>query len=528
MAVGAFIGRCMNDNNITGVVVVGGGTAGWLTAGLLAAELGGEDHGIEVTLVESPEVSTIGVGEGTWPSMRSTLRKIGIRETDLIRQCSAAFKQGSKFVGWRSAEAGEFYYHPFTLPEGHVDGTFLPSWLQATSKPAFHDAVSTQGVLCDHGRAPKQITTPEYAGVANYGYHLDAGLFVELLQRHCVAKLGVKHVLDHVTSVTSSETGDIAAIETAHSGSIKGDLFIDCSGMSALLIGQHFGIKLVDKKQFLFNDTAIAMQVPYADEGDEIASATVSSAQSCGWIWDIGLSSRRGVGLVYSSAHCELDEAESILRSYVAKSVGETQAQALTSRRLPIRAGHREKFWHKNCVAIGMSAGFIEPLEASALALVELSAAMIAREMPANRVQMDVVAKRFNERFNYRWQRVVDFLKLHYCLTQRTDSDYWRDVVRPETMPDSLSELMSLWTHRPPYYGDFDSSEEVFPSASYQYVLYGMGFRPDIRKTIDGAIRRNEERATVSLQNKARQLVAALPSNRELIQHIHKHGLLKV
>ena len=170
-------------------------------------------------------------------------------------------------------------------------------------------------------------------------------------------------------------------------------------------------------------------------------------------------------------------------------------------RKLSFNPGYRETFWHRNCVAIGLSAGFIEPLEASALALVELSAAMLSDQMPATREAMDIVARRFNDSFTYRWERVIDFLKLHYVLTQRTDSAFWRDNCRAESIPDRLREQLTLWRHQPPSRYDFYRVEEVFPSASYQYVLYGMGFRPEPQRS-DAALGRCGSR---------RRLISAKP-----------------
>jgi hypothetical protein len=512
------------------IVIVGGGSAGWLTAGILAAEhRTNTETGIQITLVESPDVSTIGVGEGTWPSMRSTLKTIGISETEFIRECSATFKQGSKFVGWKNGRADDFYYHPFTVPNGNTNADLVAAWKFNFANLSFADAMCEQSHLCESGRAPKQTTTPEYAGVLNYGYHLDAGKFGVLLQRHCTQTLGVKHVLDHVTHINSTHDGDIESIATKSSGNIAGDLFIDCSGLSCLLIGQHFQIPFVDKKEFSINDSALAIQTPYTEENSPIASPTIATAQEAGWIWDIGLSSRRGTGHVYSGAHISDEQAEKTLRAYLAKSVGAKKAEELSCRKLSIRAGHRQKFWHKNCVAVGMAAGFIEPLEASALALVELSANMISDEMPATREAMAVVERRFNSRFDYRWDRVIDFLKLHYALTARTDTDYWRDASNPASFTEQLKELLVLWRYRPPYFNDFTQNEEVFPSASYQYVLYGMGFdthtRPYNKFKDDLTLGRKGIETTLS---KVPKYKAGLPSNRELIEHILKNGMLKV
>jgi flavin-dependent dehydrogenase len=512
------------SDDVKQVVIVGGGSAGWLTAALIAAEhQTSAASGLKITLLESPDVGPIGVGEGTWPTMRDTLRRIGVTETDFIRECDASFKQGSRFDRWVSGREGDRYYHPFVLPHGYTETNLVAGWLQRHPEVPFADLVSFQPHLCALGKAPKQITTPEYAAVANYAYHLDAGKLGVFLRKHAVEKLGVRHVLDHVVGVGSHDNGDIASLRTKVNGAIAGDLFIDCTGMQSLLLGRHFGIAFRSQRHVLFNDTALALQIPYSDENSPIASQTISTAQSSGWIWDIGLPTRRGIGYVYSSAHTSDDAAEAELRSYIGSN------DSGSPRKLAFNPGYREKLWHRNCVAIGLSAGFIEPLEASALALVELSAAMLSDELPATRDAMDIAARRFNDAFRYRWERVIDFLKMHYVLTKRTDAAFWRDNVRPESIPDRLSEQLTFWRRQPPSRYDFYRVEEVFPSASYQYVLYGMGFRPEPRATTRRAD--DADRAAAYFREAAAltsKMLPALPTNRELIRHIQRHGLHRI
>jgi hypothetical protein len=507
------------------VVILGGGSAGWLTAAVLAAEHNtASGAGLKITLVESPDVPIIGVGEGTWPTMRDTLHRTGVTETDFIRECDGAFKQGSKFVGWAEGHANDYYYHPFVLPQGFLETNVVAGWMQHPEIP-FGKLVSFQPHLCEAGKAPKQFSTPEYAAVANYAYHLDAGKLGVFMRKHCIENLGVRHVSDHVTGVNAHENGDIASLQTRESGAIEGDLFVDCTGMRALLIGQHCGVEIESMKDVLFNDRAIALQVPYADPRVEIACQTISTAQSSGWIWDIGLQTRRGVGHVYSSTHTTDEAAAEELRRYVVATGGREQ-DVHTLPRITIRPGFRRESWSRNCVAIGLSSGFMEPLEASSLVLVELAAGMLSDQMPATRSAMDTVAKRFNDAFSYRWDRVVDFLKLHYILTRRTDTAYWRDNCRPESIPERLQEMMALWRHQPPTRYDLHRVEEVFPSASYQYILYGMGFRPDPRpraRRMDDA--RQAEGYFREAADLTRKMLAALPGHREMLDHVMTRGM---
>lgn len=514
-------------DRVGNVVVVGGGTAGWLTAAVLAAEHGSvPGASVQVTVVESPDVPIIGVGEGTWPSLRDTLRRIGVSESEFVRACDAAFKQGSRFDGWVTGAADDRYYHPFALPHGHLDAGIAEAWLARHDARPFAAAVSAQPHLCAHGKAPKQAATPEFAAVANYGYHLDAGKFSTFLRDHCVQRLGVRHVAAHVAAVESDPDGDIAALQLAGGERVHGDLFVDCTGTHALLIGAHFNVPLLGQRHVLFNDRALAMQVPYADPADEIASQTTATAQDGGWIWDIGLPTRRGVGHVYSSAHASDDGAEAALRAYVAATAPGVEPPP--ARRLRFEPGYRERFWHRNCVAVGLSAGFVEPLEASAIALVELSAHMLSEQLPPTRAAMDIVARRFNDAFTYRWERTVEFLKLHYVLTRRTGSAFWRDHVEPDSVPDRLGEQLALWRHRPPSRHDLQRGEEVFPSASYQYVLYGMGFRPEPaapRRSSAPDVADPYFRETAQL---AGRMLSALPGHRQLLTHISRHGLPRI
>jgi tryptophan halogenase len=502
------------------IVIVGGGSAGWLSAAIIAADHQG--GAVQVTVIESPDVAPIGVGEGTWPSMRDTLRRVGVLESDFLTECDAAFKQGSRFDGWVDGGPGDAYYHPFVLPQGFGETDLVAHWRSRHGAVPFADLVSFQPHLCAHGKAPKQATTPQFAAVANYGYHLDAGKFGAFLKKHCVDKLGVRFIADHVDAVTSDAAGDIASLATREHGELAGDLFIDCTGMRSLLLGQHFGVPLVKQKHVLFNDTALAVQLPYPDADSPIASQTTATAQRGGWIWDIGLPTRRGIGHVYSSAHCSDADAEAALRSYIDATSGGVDVRQ--PRKISFTPGYRERFWQRNCVAVGLSSGFIEPLEASALALVEMAAIAISDDLPADRTSMDIIARRFNDSFTYRWERVIEFLKLHYVLSRRADSDFWRDHREAASIPERLRELLQLWRHRAPSRSDFPRTGEVFPAASYQYILYGMRF--DGAATLRGSDSADladqyfREAATLT-----RRMLPALPDNRSLLAHIARHGL---
>jgi hypothetical protein len=363
--------------------------------------------------------------------------------------------------------------------------------------------------------------------LANYAYHLDTGKFAPFLQKHCVEKLGVRHVYDEIVHVQSESSGHIAYLLTQSGQQLAADLYIDCSGFSSVLLGKHFGVPFLSKRDVLFIDKAWAVQVPHASETAAIASATLSTARSCGWIWDIGLTSRRGVGYVFASRYSSDEAALEELKSYLSAR-GELSPN-LKFRNIAINSGFRREFWTHNCVAVGLSAGFLEPLEASAIVMSELAARSIANLLPDRRGAMQYAARIFNDTFRYRWERIIDFLKLHYVLSRRTDSPFWIDNRNPESIPDSLKDGLDYWRHHSPWHEDFSHREEVFSGASYQYVLYGMGFRTESADWLQNDSDR--DRAQQALSETARQAAAlsrSLPANRDLLERIRRYGLQKI
>jgi tryptophan 7-halogenase len=500
---------------IKNVVIVGGGTAGWLAACVLAARR----PELSITLVEAPDIPTIGVGEGTWPTMRETLESIGIPETEFLRECDASFKQGSRFDGWVTGAPDDRYLHPFTAPPTPDMRELLAAWRASDDITAFAAAMTAQTAICDRSLAPRHPSMPDYAGTVNYGYHLDAGKFARLLTRHATTRLGVTHIAAKVTDVAAGNGNDIAAIELSDGASIAGDLFIDCTGQAALLIGGHFGVDWVDRSDVSFNDRALAVQVPTLPDS-MIASQTIGTAHRAGWIWDIALPTRRGIGCVYATKFMSDAEADVLLREYVEARVPGADIAALTPRSLSFRTGYRSKFWQNNCIAIGLSAGFIEPLEASAIVLVELSLRALTENFPASRAAVDIHAQRFNGLFHYRWERIVDFLKLHYVLSRR-DEPYWHAQRDPATIPARLAEQLILWRDQPPSKWDFPQVDEVFSAASQQYVLYGMC--PPARCQA-APVAAAEIARLAETSKRTRSLVAALPSNRTYFSALDAHA----
>ena len=498
------------SNAIKTLAIVGGGTAGWLSAAVIAAHhKSNHADRLRVILVEASDIPTVGVGEGTWPTMKNTIRRIGIKESDLFSQCHAAFKQGGKFVDWVHGN-GDFYYHPFTVPLGYGRLDLAP---YVSSIEDFAVQANFQHHVCEAGLAPRGLNEAEYSGQCNYAYHLDAGAFAELLKTFCKDKLSVEHIIGTVQSASKNIDGNIDFITLDDERQVKADLFVDCTGFSSLLLGKEMEVPFISAEKYLFNDSALALHMPYADDEDPIASHTIATGQNAGWIWDIGLTHRRGVGHVYASEFLSDDEADANLHHYLGP-----RADDLTARKISFKSGHRAQFWKGNCVAVGMSAGFVEPLEATAIMLVEISARYIAENLPPDQNTMRITAKRFNQQMDYRWGRIIDFLKLHYLLTKRPEP-YWQAHTEDASIPDSLKEDLQIWGHRGPINTDFDSAIELFPAASYQYVMYGMGFKPNFDS--QAYLYQEQKQAERIMQQNEKiteQMLQTLPPHREYIQ----------
>ena len=502
---------------IQSILVVGGGTAGWLTAAFLARTLGTAAGGIRVTLVESSDIGIIGVGEGTFPSIRGTLSAIGLDEARFVRECDATFKQGVSFVDW--SRPGERYFHPFNPPSQRPGAPeLMPYWLLGEAGAiggaprAFADAVSMQQHVADASRAPKRPGDGDWLGPMNYAYHFDAGKFAALLATHAQS-LGVERVIATVERVALREDGHIDTVVTRERGAMGADLYVDCTGFRAALIGDALGAARKPLSDVLFVDRALALQVPYPAADTPIPSYTISTAHEAGWTWDIGLHRRRGIGYVYSSRHTDDAAAERVLRRYIGPA-----ADALSPRALKLDVGYRETQWIGNCVAVGLSAGFLEPLESSGIGLIEAAAYLIGYLLPADG-NFAPAARAFNEQMRARFERIVDFLKLHYALTRRDDTAFWRDNADPASWTPTLRDLLERWRGRAPHRLDFIVDLEMYPPSSWQYVLYGMGYPTDLSQARAAWPRAAEARQEFAMiAQVARRAAADLPDHRALVE----------
>ncbi|MDF2234965.1 tryptophan 7-halogenase [Albimonas sp. CAU 1670] len=454
----------LDPNRIRSVTIVGGGSSGWLAASYLGRFL--RDVDCEVTLVESANVGTIGVGEATIPSMVRFLRQMRIDEIKFMRACAASYKLGIDFVGWRGE--GHSYWHAFGLCGGKIDGMDLfHQWHRSrrlTADPRPYEHFSMQAQAGKALRAPRSVRDlSPIIKTGGYAYHLDAGAMAEFLKQIALAD-GVRHLHDDIEHVDVEE-GMIAGLRCASGRTLTSDLYIDCTGFAGVLIEKALKDPWVDLSHQLLCDSAVVLpQQP----DEEMPPFTRSTALGAGWTWEIPLSHRKGSGYVYSSAHVSADEAAQTLID----RAGFRRARTADPRHLRMRVGHRTDFWRGNCVSVGLSSGFIEPLESTGLYFVHRALGLLRDHWP-DRGFSPSLRLGFNRLMRQAYDEVRDFILLHYVLADRPEP-FWRDAVSVP-VPLSLAEALESYDEN----GLIPlRSSEVFSAANYYFILAGCGRLP--------------------------------------------------
>jgi tryptophan halogenase len=477
------------------VVILGGGSAGWMAAAYLDAALNQPQMRVaDITLVESPDVPRIGVGEATIPSINHILAVIGINEVDFLKRTDATFKHAIKYVNWLDG-TGDSYYHAFGRRRMQPIDYSTSQWLRSDRSIPFSETISAQPALCEARIGPYPLPGDPKVAQFTYAFHMNALGFADYLCEIATSR-GVRHHLDHMTEVELNDDGHIAAIRTREGLRIEGDLFIDCTGFAALLIEKQLGVEWVDCSQWLLSDRAVTIQLPYdVHYPGYVRPNTLATAVSAGWIWEIPLQNRRAWGYVHSSDFVDEHAAERELREFIGPIADDQPA-----RFVPFKVGYRAKAWVKNCIAIGLSAGFIEPLESTGLYLSDLATVMLAEHFPLHG-DMEPLAYRYNRIIADRFHEILDFINLHYCLTRRTDNEYWREVGSAARMHDRVRAKLEFWRSKPPSMLDFEDASfpgeptaplpsggfpgdhrppvdtaGVFGLSSYEAILYGMDF----------------------------------------------------
>lgn len=479
------------------LVIVGGGSSGWITAAYLNAALNAQPgpRRVDVTLVESPDVPRISVGEATVPSIHHVLKVIGLDEAEFMRATDATFKQSIKYVNWLE-KSGTAYHHPFSrYTPGPIDRTG-PVWNASARDIPFIETVSAQPVISDLLRGPKTMDDRPFVSPLKYAYHFDAQLFADYLQRIATQR-GVIHVRANLTHACKAENGHITSVHLDTGEQIQGDLFVDCTGFKSLLIEGEMDVPWEDFSQWLFCNRAVVTQYDYDRHfPGYIRPFTTATAQSAGWIWDTPTQTRRATGYVYSSDFISDEEAHRELLAYQGSAGGDQN-----TRVIHFRSGQRQKLWTKNCIAVGLAGGFVEPLESTGIYLSELGAVLLAEHFPEGGDDMADMAFRYNRIMSNRYYEILDFINMHYCLSRRDDTQFWRTVREAAHITDRLQAKLAYWAKKPPSRSDFEDQSflgfhyaprpqddpEIDPRppvdtaalwnyASYEAILYGMDF----------------------------------------------------
>lgn len=451
-----------NPNEIQNVVIAGGGTAGWMAAALFAVHM----PGAKVRLVESEEIGTIGVGESTIPPFLGLIKNLGINEQDFIQKTQASFKLGIRFNDWLRKDHS--YFHPFGQIGAAVDGNdFYHCWLKAKMEghsSALQD-FAPASVMANMGKfmLPQKAQRSPIAS-ANYALHVDAKLVAQYLRDHA-EKHGTVRSEGMIERVTQSEDGHIRSLVLKSGEEITGDLFVDCTGFRALLIGKTLGVGYESWEDQLLCNRAVVCQT---ENQGEPAPFTLAHAQDYGWRWRIPLQHRSGNGYVFCKDYLSDDEATATLLKQVE---GKVLAGPMI---VPFTTGIRKEIWHKNCLALGLASGFIEPLESTAIHLVYRTLDFFFRYFPDKSFDASLQAD-FNRRIYNDYDEIKDFIILHYCVTERDDTEFWKRV-RAAAIPDGLRAKLEVFRAS----GALRETgpEELFRSPSWYSVLEGMGVRP--------------------------------------------------
>lgn len=447
------------------VVIVGGGTAGWMTAAALSDFA--EQRTCKVTLIESEEIGSVGVGEATLPQMKEFNDYVGLNEIDMMQYTNATFKLGIEFVNW--GKIGSRYIHPFGRFGEKIAGIdFHQLWVHLRHLPEVEsiERYSYAIQACynnkfDFPATDKKHINSTYA----YAYHFDASRYAMYL-RQFAEKKNVNRIEGKLTSITNSpDTGAIAGLLLESGQVVQGDFFIDCSGFRSLLLGKNLEAEFEDWSKWLVCDRAVALP---SSRLDDMPPYTRSTAQAAGWQWRIPLQHRTGNGYVYSSAHISDQAAADALMTAIS---GECLAEP---RFLKFKAGRYKASWKKNCVAIGLASGFLEPLESTSIYLIQVAIFNLLKCFPGKLINQSLIDE-YNRLTDMEYERIRDFLILHYRLNERDDSDLWR-YCREMQIPDSLKEKMEVFRTR----GFIDNYKYgLFAPPSWISVLYGQGWHQE-------------------------------------------------
>jgi len=481
------------------VIVAGGGTAGWLSAYSLAKRMG---NMLEITLVESEQIGTVGVGEATIPTMRRFHQFFGVDEQEFMRETQGTFKLGIKFENWR--KPGESYFHSFgDIGQSTWMAEFHQYWMEA-------QANGFGGSLDDYCLELKAAEKNKFAVKVgqtplSYAFHLNATAYAKYLRKKSEL-LGVKRVEGKITKINiDGETGNINSLDLDHDRNISADFFLDCTGFRSLLLGQTLDVEYEDWSHWICSDRAIAVQTESIEPPKPL---TTSTAHSIGWQWHIPLQTRTGNGIVFSSRFCSEDEALSTL-------LGNVKGKTTTEPRvIKFKTGRRVNPWQKNCVGIGLASGFIEPLESTSIHLINTSLVRLMNLFPFSG-EMKSSTERFNRETRLEWEAVRDFIILHYKQTERDDSEFW-NYYRTMDIPDTLAHRLEIFKESGYVWQD---EVNLFRSHSWVQVMLGQGLTPEYHHRAGCMLSPTELKQQLEgISSNVNKNLAALPSHIDFVK----------
>ncbi|GIE36592.1 tryptophan halogenase [Actinoplanes italicus] len=522
---------------VKNVVIVGGGTAGWMSATYLRAAFGDR---VGITLVESARIPTIGVGEATFSTIRHFFGYLGLAESEWMPECNATYKLAIRFENWR--RPGHHFYHPFERLQRANGFSLADWWLQIGGARRLDEECFITTALCEAQRSPRHLDGTLYgigAGGGDlgagtdpgrstlteqdtqfpYAYHFDAAMLARYLTRIGVEQ-GVRHVTDDVVGVGRDDRGWITHVTTREHGEVAGDLFIDCSGFRALLINKTLGEEFDSFADVLPNDRAVALRVPSDIDTVGIRPYTTATAMDAGWIWRIPLYGRDGLGYVYAGEYCSEEEAERTLRDFVGPA-----AAGLAANHVRIRVGRNRRSWVANCVAIGLSSGFVEPLESTGIFFIQNGIEQLVKHFPrygpADRNDGDDgLRAAYNGQVGRCMDGVREFLTLHYRGASRADTPYWKAA--KERGDAELAERMRVWAEMLPGEENIWPHYHGFEPYSWIAMLIGLGrVQPPPRPALALLDATEAGQKFAALQTQAKRLVGELPGHREYLARLH-------
>lgn len=486
------------------IVIAGGGSAGWMTAAALSSLLDPKD--VSITLVESDEIGAIGVGEATIPDIINFNRILGVREDDFMKATQATFKLGIEFVDW--GRKGDIYFHPFGQHGVDMRGIdFHQYWMH--SRAGGSDRPIQQYSLCAVAAKQNKFALPDpdprsVFSQLRYAYHFDATLYARFLRRYAEER-GVRRIEGKIERVLQSpDTGFITGLKLDNGQAVNGEFFFDCTGFRALLTEKTLGVPLVDWRHWLPCDSAFAVACHHSGP---LTPYTRSTAKSAGWQWRIPTQHRTGNGHIYCREFMSDDEAASILLEGL-------DGEALGSpRQLRFTTGHRREFWTKNCIAIGLSAGFLEPLESTSIYLIQEGISRFISLFP-NATLPQVMRDEYNRHMRTEFEQVRDFIILHYFANQRDDSPFWT-YCRSMDVPDSLKHKIELFRAGGRI---FRYEEELFTRPSWVAVFLGQGVVPQSYDPIVSTLPHDEVMSSLESMRTAMEGAAArMPTHEEFL-----------